>query len=290
MDKYITRLAIALLLIFYLASCDSSVASNASEEHRQYFGQLLPGSTPKVFAPGIVSTEDRDQSGFFSPDMREFYFTRKDLSSGEWSLISFKFENDGWHQWLSTPRIGRPTISPDGKILHLGKYFMERTDDGWSDVKKLGEMFDREDWGIMRLSASLNGTYVFEDYKNNDVIRISTVEDGLRRAREMLGREINTGRYNAHPFIASDGSYLIWDGERDGGFGNIDLWISFRQKDGLWGNAINMGPRINTGAREAGGYVTPDGKYFFFNRSIDADDADIFWVDAQIIEDLKSTH
>jgi len=42
-----------------------------------YVGQKLPGLTPKVFAPSERSTEHRDHSGFFSPDMKEFYFTRR---------------------------------------------------------------------------------------------------------------------------------------------------------------------------------------------------------------------
>ena len=41
--------------------------------------------------------------------------------------------------------------------------------------------------------------------------------------------------WTAHPFIAPDESYLIWDSEREGGFGESDLYISFRQDDGSWG-------------------------------------------------------
>jgi len=35
------------------------------------------------------------------------------------------------------------------------------------------------------------------------------------------------GKYNAHPFIAPDEAYIIWDGERDSGYGDTDLYISF---------------------------------------------------------------
>ncbi|WP_206539217.1 hypothetical protein [Aquimarina megaterium] len=162
---------------------------------------------------------------------------------------------------------------------------MERTETGWSEVKSLGPMFDREDWGIMRLSASTKGTYVFDDYKSNDVIRMSTIKDGKRQKPKLLGKEINTGKWTAHPFIAPDESYLIWDSEKDNGYGDSDLYISFRQQDGSWGAAINMGDKINTSSWESGGYVTPDGKYFFFNKA--DSDGDIFWVDAQVIENLR---
>ncbi|WP_395374472.1 hypothetical protein [Marinicella sp. W31] len=252
-----------------------------------YLGEELPGSIPKVFAPGVVSTEHRDNNAFFAPDMNAFYFTRKDVNDGKWSLIVFKAKNNRWHESVVGPRVGRPLMAPDGKTMHLGKHYMQRTDSGWSEVKSLGPMFDREDWGIMRLSASAQGTYVFDDYKSDDVIRISMLKNGKRLAPKLLGPEINTGKYNAHPFIAPDDSYLIWDGQRDSGFGDSDLYISFRQHDGSWGEAINLGDTINTEVREASAYVTPDGKYLFFNRSVSPGNGDIFWVDAKIIETLR---
>ncbi|WP_422858678.1 hypothetical protein ACOKFD_15120 [Flagellimonas sp. S174] len=275
----------------FLTSCQTKKRNATSEDsssiNSPYLGQKPPGLNPEVFAPGLVSTEHRDLSGFFTPDMREFYFTRKDLENGKWSLIVFKYENKQWHESVVGPRVGRPIIAPDGKTIHLGKDYMERTATSWSEVKSLGPMFDREDWGIMRLSSSFDGTYVFDDYKNNDVIRISALKDGKREQPRLLGKEINAGKYTAHPFIAPDGSYLIWDSEREGGYGDSDLYISFRRADGSWGTAINLGDKINTGFGESGGYVTPDGKYFFYNSG-SIENKNIFWVDAEVIEKLRS--
>ena len=39
-----------------------------------YFGQDPPGMTPKVFAPGIVSTGLDELNSVFSPNGQEFYF------------------------------------------------------------------------------------------------------------------------------------------------------------------------------------------------------------------------
>lgn len=247
-----------------------------------YLGQQPPGQNAEVFAPGIVSTEHRDFSGFFSPDMQEFYFTRMDNKTEEWTLIVYKNQNNQWHKSTVGPRIGRPILSPDGNTMHLGKYYMKRTETGWSEVKSLGPMFDRKDWGIMRLSASANGTYVLDDYKNGDVIRISTFENGQRQPPKKMPSTINTGKYSAHPFIAPDESYLIWDTQREEGYGDSDLYISFRQKDGSWGEAINLGDKVNTESWESNGYVTPDGKYLFFNRH-----HDMYWIDAKFIEQLR---
>jgi hypothetical protein len=257
-----------------------------------YLGQAPPGLIPKKFAPGYVSTRHRDFSGSFTPKMKEFYFSRMDVDTKKWWLIRFKLENNKWQESVVGPRVGRPILAPNGNIMHLGNKYMERTTRGWSEVKSLGPMFDRSDWGIMRLSASAKGTYVFDDYKNNDALRISTVKHGKRQQPKLLGPQFNSGKLTAHPFIASDESYIMWDSEKDEGYGEKDLYISFRQKDGSWGAAINLGNKINTDGGETNAYVSPDGKYLFFNRySVQAknggeSEGDIYWVDAKIIETL----
>lgn len=65
------------------------------------------------------------------------------------------------------------------------------------------------------------------------------------------------------------------------------MFISFQQQDGSWGSAFNLGDTINTSANEGGATVTPDGKYLFFNRFINDENAGMYWIDAQIIETLR---
>ncbi|KZN30323.1 hypothetical protein N480_05075 [Pseudoalteromonas luteoviolacea S2607] len=278
----------------FLFSISAAILTNQATANEQikplvgeYLGQKKPGNTPSVFAPSHVSGKHRDVNAFFSPNMTEFYFTRMDLKLETWDLISYTLEDGQWRESIVGPRVGRPLISPDGKTMHLGQYYMTRNSCGWSHLKRLDPPFSRKDWGIMRLSASRSGTYILDDYKNGDIIRISEVINGERQAPKAMGPEINTGKYNAHPFIAPDDSYIIWDGVRESGFGDSDLYISFRKPDGTWSDALNMGETINTPVREASASVTPDGKYLFFNRATQNNDSDIYWVDAQIIKTLK---
>ena len=287
-------------IILLLSSMMLGKISHAQDElpilDGPYLGQTPPSLTPEIFAPGLVSTEQRDGSGFFTPDMKEFYFTRKSDKENIWSLIGYKFENNRWHKASVVPRVGRPIMSTDGKTMHLGKQYIERIGDGWSEIKSLGSPY--EEIRIMRLMSSSKGTYVLDEgtRDGNGVLRYSRLIDGKRESPMPFGKEINTGKWNAHPFIAPDESYIIWDGERDSGFGDNDLFISFRQLDGSWGEAINMGDKINTEAPENGAGVTPDGKYLFFNRNTGVGevnknagvgDGDLYWVDAQIIENLR---
>jgi Tol biopolymer transport system component len=146
----------------------------------------------------------------------------------------------------------------------------------------------------MRLTASANGTYVFDEMSEQGNLRYSRLIDGKREEPKSFGKQINTGKSNAHPFIAPDESYILWDGRRDSGYGNADIYVSFRQKDGSWNEAINLGEKINTEASEYGASVTPDGKYLFFNRNVGKvkptdkyENTDMFWVDALVIETLR---
>lgn len=273
-----------LLCMLFLNACitNSQKSKEKSITKKTYLGQKAPGLTPEIFAPHMFSKTHRDVSAFLSPDLKEFYFTRRNPHTKKWTLMVYKYINKKWQESIVGPRIWRPIFAPGGKIMHLGNKYMKRTSDGWSDVKSLGPMFDRKDWGIMRLSSSLKGTYVFDDYKSNDVIRISKIKEGKRQKPTLLNKNINSGKWTAHPFIAPDESYLIFDSERENGVGKSDLYISFKQKNGSWGTAINMGDKINTSNPERSGYVSPDGKYFFFNSNLS-----IHWVDAKIIETLR---
>ncbi|MDF2177371.1 hypothetical protein P2G88_03815 [Aliiglaciecola sp. CAU 1673] len=280
------------LLLSALVICSATAAKETTPVlEGPYLGQTPPGLTAKPFAPGIVTTQGFDDGGVFSNDMEAFYFIRKNSEKNKFETVIYKLKGNLWVETVSEePRPFYPFFSPDGKTMHLGKGYRERTDAGWSEIKSLGAPFD--DINIMSLSASLQGTFAIDERRPDDdgILRFSRLIDGKREAPIPFNQDINSGTRNAHPFIAPDESYVMWDGIKEGGFGDVDLYISFRQPDGAWGPAINMGDKVNTAAYEAGPKVTPDGKYLFFVRNMGSDkfeDVDIFWVDAQIIETLR---
>ncbi|MEE9363543.1 MAG: hypothetical protein V3U92_13175 [Cellulophaga sp.] len=178
--------------------------------------------------------------------------------------------------------------------MHLGRRYKERTDSGWSDIKRLGAPFDTIP--IMRMTSSAKGTYAFDEaVEGRSILRYSRLINGKREAPIPFPKEINTGRFNAHPFIAPDESYVLWDGQRDNGSRNAEIYVSFKRSNGSWGEAIKLDKEVNTKASEFGARVTPDGKYLFFNRNTGKvkptdkyENVDIFWVDAQVIETLRS--
>ncbi|GER02269.1 hypothetical protein JCM17845_28920 [Iodidimonas gelatinilytica] len=282
--------SVILFAAFLIASCTTQAQDkNQTKTASPYLGQTPPGSTPEAFASHIVTTEYYEYGGVFTPDMKEFYLRREGGKYEKMTSTVFQYKNNQWQESVISPRIWNPFFSPDGKTMHLGKRYKERTEAGWSEVKSLGSPF--KDLPIMRLTASSKGTYFFDEFKPDFTgsIRYSRFVDGKHEEPKLLSKKINGGK-SFHPFITPDESYLIFDGEREGGYGDSDIYISYRQQDGSWGDAINLGDKINTGASEAYASVTPDGKYLFFNRNMGSDEyenVDIFWVDAGIIEALR---
>ena len=86
----------------------------------------------------------------------------------------------------------------------------------------------------------------------------------------------------------------MWDAEKEDE-NRPDIYISFKNDDGSWGTAINMGDKINTPVYEQRPRVTPDGKYFTFWRGYTKTREDgssyvlgnPYWMDAKIIENLR---
>ena len=263
-----------ILLIAILISCNS-------ENQTTYLGQQPPGAIPELFAPEIIKTEFRQAAGVFTPDLKEFYFRRRGGQYKSNALVVVKKEGNEWKESLVAKRAGEPFITADGKTMHLGKRYREKTKNGWSERKNLGEPFD--DYRIMRLTSSNNKTFYFDEASESGPLRYSRLINGVYEKPKTVEIE-DIGDWNAHPFIAPDESYIIWDDQRNG---NADLYISFRKKDGSWGASINLGDTINTEFAEAYGSVTPDGKYFFFHRGYGGDRADIYWVDVKEIMKLN---
>ena len=283
-----------LLLVVLLYACNTKQSNTAEHDsvnvENPDLGLKPPGTTAEPFDSDIFFQEGYELEGVFHPEMEEFYFTTSNDAPFLPRVVVFRKRDDAWRKYDFFS-----TDSAVDDILFSRFHYIEKTDTGWSKMKTLSSMFGREDWGIMRLSSSAKGTYVFDDYKSNDVIRMSTIEDGKRKEPELLGEEINSGKWTAHPFIAPDESYLIWDSEREGGYGETDLYISFKQEDDSWGPAINLGEEINTPIDENTARLTADGKYLFFWRAEEKENEDgstywessRHWVDAKVIENLR---
>ena len=276
-----------------------------------YFGQEPPGMMAEIFAPGIISTDRSEINSVFAPDRDEFYFTAWTRETGTKIMVTSQIDG----RWTA-PEVAsfsnHPTdvdlaISYDGKRVFFGTrrprpgeteiregvfdiWFADRTETGWGEEQYLGPVVNSGRSQIYP-TVTRDGTLYFqavreEGYGKADIYR-SRLIDGVYQTPENLGPVINSENYEGDVFVAHDESYLIVSvsGRKDG-FGEGDLYISFRNLDGSWSPLKNMGGAINSDKRDFCPMVTPDGKYFFFS-SKRVGEGDIFWVDAKVIQALR---
>lgn len=251
-----------------------------------YFGQKPPGLKPEIFAPAIISTDGYEFAITFSPDGKELYFTRREGEKNYPTnyLMVCRYENDRWTEPEIASFSGKyfdfeSHISPDGQRLYFGSlrpkpqgiqaegdiWFLEKTDHGWGEPKFLHAPINN---GFAMYVTSANNGNIY--YTGADGLYCSFCRNGKYSEPEKLKDENDEYFSGAHPFIAPDESYLIFDSDPG-------LVISFRKEDGTLTKIKEMGIVPNMCPS-----VSPDGKYLFFARH-----GNIFWVDAKIIEKLK---
>jgi len=267
-----------------------------------YFNQNPPGDIPLVFAPGIISTEHYEFAGSFTPDGKEFFFTRRPTFEGSDNRIYHCTVQDG--KWTE-PKLAPfaldvfemlPYVTPKGDKLFFSSYrlkpeeairdgeiwYSEKIKQGWTEARYFDASLNRK--FTMYITSMSTGTLYFTA-KIGDKRGIfkSQFVDGQYQEPEYLPSEINSIGA-AHPFIAPDESFLIVDSQQKG-IGKPELFISFKNKDGNWTEMVNMGNEINATSTEYGASLSPCGNYLFFHRRIQ-NKGDIYWVSADIIKTL----
>jgi hypothetical protein len=291
------RTAQSICFLFLLAANSFAQRGDFPKLSGPYFGQKPPGLAAEIFAPGIVSTDMYNHCTItVSPDGAEIYWAMAPLDAprriycskvlhGTWSrpeIVGFTRSEDGDCPVLSSDgkklffNSNRPL--PGGTIRRERIWCAERIPRGWDEPFPLGPEINDEHlhWQV---SVDAAGNLYFGSErtgsKGRDDVFLAEFASGVFRKPVSLGPEINSGAHEGNPFIAPDGSYLI--------FGRDGLWISFKRSDGSWTRAQNLGD-VFKGALCP--YVSPDQKYIFFLRMGQGYN-DVWWADAGFIEDLR---
>jgi hypothetical protein len=120
------------------------------------------------------------------------------------------------------------------------------------------------------LSISPDGNTIFV-YRNidgvtgsGDIYYSTKRNDNKWSSPKPIGKPINSTYFESSACLSSDGKTLYFISERQGGFGNADIWKSTKIDKDLWGKPENLGSIINTIEDELGVFIHPDGKTLFF--------------------------
>src|ERR1043165_8629209 len=88
--------------------------------------------------------------------------------------------------------------------------------------------------------------------------------------RMMTPLPFNSDAYsNAHPAFTADGKMLYFSSDKPGGQGGADLYVSFRDQNGVWGNPQNLGAGVNSKYDETYPFIASDGTLYFSRNSLD---------------------
>jgi len=282
--------------------------------HGKYLGQKPPGNKPEIFAKDIISTPLYEHSApAFSPDGTIVLWTVLEMGKparlleltmtgntwGKPAMPSFAdsshddfypfFSPDGTTLFFSSRRL-LPTATPVGDI-RLWK--VERKNNSWGKPVPLDSTVSK---GFEYAhSVSKKGSLFFSSREvvNEKVvwkIYFSNLINGKYTEPEPLDSAINNGAYVDGPFITPDEQFLVFESDKKGGMGSIDLYICFKEKNGKWGTPKNMGDKINSAAAERFAAISPDGKYLFFGSNRNEALPDIYWINAGIIAELKDSN
>jgi hypothetical protein len=274
-------------------------------QSNKYLGQTPPQLQPQKFAPGLISTQAEIEFGsVFTADGTEFFYGVDidhkpeirycKLVNGQWTKpkVLLKDAQYTYHDPFLSPDeqrlyfISNRPLSGKGKKKDADIWYIQREGKGWNQPVNAGSNIN-SDKNEYYISFTQKGSMYFSSNKASDKhynydIYVSHLKGKKFQPRIRLGAGVNTVRYEADVFVAYDESYVIFCTIRGDASNRGDLYISFKQKDGSWGKAKDMGKLINTKKHELCPFVTKDGKYFFFTRN-----NDIYWVSAKVIEVLR---
>lgn len=187
---------------------------------------------------------------------------------------------------------GMPSITADGKTLILtsrrpdtkgsgidpntGLYYDDIYMSTWDDEKNrwgeaindLGDLNTTGHDACLSISPDGSTIYVYRNIPrvtgSGDIFFSTKRPDGKWTNPKSLNKPLNSSFFESSACITPDGSALYFISERNGGYGNADIWRSKKLGKNLWAKPVNLGPVVNTEEDELGVFIHPDGKTLFF--------------------------
>ena len=293
-----------VLLLFGAVGCEKPAAEWTLES--------VP--VPAVFAPGVISSDDRDYGIAFTPDGAEAYFTRRSPRGSPKIYVTY-LAGGSWTEPVLAPFAGvrdeSPFLTPDGKSLLFSSrrvapatgdrsdniWSMARTPAGaWSEPELLSGSVNQplgETVGVTTGSelgpillpggSLLYSTRMDSEWGSDLYVARRNTEGAYMEARPL---RVNSYGDESNPTMSPDGHYLVFQGYGSGdALGEQDLYLTERTEYG-WGHPRLLPEPINSARNDGWPSFSPNGRHFFFasDRNRRRGDYDIYYVDVEALE------
>ena len=246
-------------------------------------------AVPRLFAPGVVSTEDFEFDASFTPDGKTVFFSKGDPSYNRITVVESHLKGNRWTEpeVASFSGIWKDTdahVTPDGhKVFFISNrptdgsqtprkdydiwYVEAQPDRTWGTPQHLGGPINT-DGNEAYPSMTTDGTLYFEasrpDQPGTHIYR-SRLINGSYGEPEPVSF---SGKANdINPAVATDGSFMIFASRDRGGQGSSDLFITFSKPDGTWSEPVNLGTPINSRFADTAPGLSPDNRKLYFASS-----------------------
>jgi len=173
----------------------------------------------------------------------------------------------------------RPAISGNDRVLaytsiqrFYSAVFISRigAKEQWIPAKNVTAEVNAEG-SVFTSSLSFDGNVLLftrselEDFN----IYMSRYDTTLKKwgAMERLNKNINSKATEMAAFLSKDGKTLYFSSNREGGLGGFDLYKSTLSANNEWGEAVNLGPEINTIFDEDCPALSDDEETLFFSSN-----------------------
>ncbi|MEE4196902.1 MAG: OmpA family protein [Bacteroidales bacterium] len=169
----------------------------------------------------------------------------------------------------------RPVVSSNEDVLlyttklrfYDAIYFSEKNNGEWQDPENLTPVI-RSDGEYYPSSLSNDGEtlllFKYEGYSGD--LYLSRYENGTWQVPTKLNKNINSRSWETNACLSPDGKIIYFVSDRKEGFGGLDLYQStWNEETQSWGEAVNLGPEINTPFNEEMPALSEDGKTLYFS-------------------------
>ncbi len=245
-----------------------------------------------------INSENSEYLPSISADMKYFMFTRQFVNQKNCGVQDgqedFYISTDGKPavpllELNSKCNEGAPALSVAGDFMffaacgeqdnsYMGNnngygscdiFYSQKVNGKWTRPVNVGPPINTANWETQPSFSSDGKTLYFirgstRNYVG-DIYYSEIGEDGKFQEPVRLGNTVNTDKNEQSVFIHPDNNTLYFTSNGRVGMGKTDIYLSRRQADGSWGEAINLGYPINTVDQEFKLVVGPESKYGYFS-------------------------